>query len=349
MQLEYRILWFEDQVEQVQPAAARIRDALARLGFEPKITFREVVAATPNPAANLPSQSEVDLILVDWKLGGGQTGDDLARRVRATHRDTEIVFYSSESQKKLRDLIHAQNIDGVRCVNRPNISDRVIGIIHSQLRRILDLNHMRGIVMAATSDLDYTILECLKAVQKVSYPNNPETLAAAIAERVAPRLEYKAKEIRKLGENGRLDKLFKEPFFGSDLRHATLKEELTKLADQIEETHLLEAIEQYPVDVIRPRNVFAHQRAQLVDGKLIIGGYPNGLDQMGMTALRLKLASHHSCLAALLTLLLEMATETGGTALAAHVAAVEHAAEQIAVAQESPAAEQATEPASETK
>ncbi len=61
-----------------------------------------------------------------------------------TFQHTDIVFYSSEPPKTLRELIFKKDIDGVFCANRDHLSDRANGIIQGQLRRILDLNHMRA-------------------------------------------------------------------------------------------------------------------------------------------------------------------------------------------------------------
>jgi CheY-like chemotaxis protein len=331
MRLDYRILWFEDQPNNVRHHSENIGAAIARLGFMPMIEIREVVAGGNNPLANLPSQHDVDLVLIDWKLGGGQDGAQLARRLHRSFRDTDIIFYSSEAQHKLRDLIHAEGLDGVHCVTRTSLTDRTMGLVRAQLRRMLDLNHMRGIVMAATSDLDQAMIQCLEVVQALVYPSESQQFAVRMGKKIADSLRKKAAEIEKLAKNGRLDKLLREPAFGAALRLTALQREIEKIAERIQEAHLIEALGRYDTEVIKPRNDFAHRRAIVQDGKLFLEGREQPFDQQSMISLRLRLLDHADNLRALLSLLEEMAHPAGQPALAADIADVGHvvaAAEQ---------------------
>lgn len=328
MKLEYRVLWFDDQPANNKPYEDTIRNSLARLGFEPHIDLRVVVAGSGDPLSNLPAQHDVDLVLMDWKLGGGHDGATLARRLRQIFRDTDIVFYSSEVPKTLRKLIFEQDIDGVYCFHRTNLTERTMGLIRAQMRKVLDLNHMRGIVMAATSDLDQAMIQCLEVIQSVVYPNTAEAFAASIGAQVAESLRKKAEDIEKLVSKGKLNKLLHEPAFGAALRLAVLQAEIKKLTDRINEVHLLECLGRYHAEVITPRNDFAHRRAIIQAGKLTLEGRTEPFDQDGMIALRLKLLNHSDNLRALLSLLQEMADAAGEPALAAKIADVKQVMEE---------------------
>lgn len=335
MQLDYNILWFDDQEGTIRPFVDRISGIISRLGFEPRVDLRIVTADSGEPLAGLPDHS-VDLVLMDWKLGGGHDGAVLARKVRSAFRDTDIVFYSSEPASTLRRLIFDQGIDGVFCVNREHLSDRANGIIQGQLRRVLDLNHMRGIVMAATSDLDLGMVDCLEVIQKILHPGEQSaTFAGSIAGRVAKALRKKAEEVEGFGAKGKFAKLLKEPSFGAALRLEVLQEEVAKLADRVAEPHLLERLGRYHVDVITPRNDFAHRKAQVVGGKLVLEGREQPLDQESMKALRLRLLEHSDNLRGLLTMLGELAAAAGEPELAEGIAAIEEAV-QDAVEASSP-------------
>lgn len=329
MQLEYRILWFEDQPANVRPFEENIRSGLVRLGFEPRVAMRTVVAGGSDPMADLPAQRDVDLVLMDWKLGGGYDGAALARKIRQVFKDTDIVFYSSEAPKKLRKLIFDEDIDGVYCCHRTNLSDRTLGLIRAQMRKMLDLNHMRGIVMAATSDLDHAMVECLEVVHKVAYPDDAGTFAVLISSQVAAGLRKKADEIEGFGKKGKIGKLLKDPNFGSAMRLAALQAELQKLADRITEAHLLERLGAYPTEVITPRNDFAHRRAVVVGDQLRLEGREESFNQESMIALRLRLLNHSENLRALLSLLREMADAAGEPDLASQIAAVQEVVDQV--------------------
>jgi CheY-like chemotaxis protein len=331
VQIEYRILWFEDQPTNVKPFEDNMRTDIARLGFEPRIEIRRVLAGGPDPLLNLPAQQEVDLVLVDWKLGGGQDGAVLARRIRQLFRDTSIVFYSAESPQKLRQLIFDQGIDGVYVCSRERLGDRTMSIVRSQMRKLLDLNHMRGIVMATTSDLDQLIIECLEAVQLVVYPDEAERFANDIATRVAEKLRERASDIEKLAAKGNLQRLLRQPTFEAALRLALLQEAIGKIADRIEEIHLVEILGRYLDEVVRPRNDFAHRGVTVKEGKLVFEGREEPLDQEGMVALRLRLLEHLANLRSLLRLLREMGDTQNQAPVGEHIAMIEKAVEAIEI------------------
>jgi len=328
MQLAYRILWFEDQPNNVRFSNENICEGIRELGFEPLVTIREVVTGGPDPMAGLPPERDVDLVLMDWKLGGGYDGAQLARRIRLIFSDTDIVFYSSEAPNTLRRLIFNQDIDGVFCCRRDDLSTRTLDIIRAQLRKILDLNHMRGIVMAATSDLDHAMIECLEVVHKVVYPHDAADFANMISAQIAGGLRKKASEIEGLGRNGRIEKLIRDPGFGAAMRLGALRDELEKLADRITKSHLLEKLGAYASEVITPRNDFAHKRAVVVGDQLTLEGREEPFNQESMIALRLRLLAHSENLRDLLSLLQEMATAAGEPGLAGQVAAVQRAVER---------------------
>ena len=333
MQLQYRILWLDDQEQAIRPFITRVQGIVSRLGFEPEIDFRVVTADVVNPLAGINQNEGYDLVLMDWKLGGKHDGAVLARRLRQMFRDTDIIFYSSEPAASLRKLIFDQNIDGVFCVAREHLSDRANGIVHGQLRRVLDLNHMRGIVMAATSDLDQGMIECLGVVQQVLYPaDSAAQFASQIGKMVSDSLRKKADEIEKLGAKGKLSKLLKDPAFGASLRLKILVDEITKLSDKLNEPHLMDRLGRYQEDVIAPRNDFAHRKAEVRDGKLVLEGRENPIDHDTMRSLRLRLLDHYDNLRGLLSMLGELANNVGETALADQIAAVEEAVTEAAEA-----------------
>lgn len=312
MHLEYRILWFEDQVENIRPYQSNISNAISRLGFNPKIETREVIAGAKDPLVDLPSSRDIDLVIMDFKLGGGYDGASLAKRLKVTYRDTDMVFYSSESPKDLRRLIFEQDIDGVFCFHRTTLSDRTIGLVQSQLRKMLDLNHMRGIVMAATSDLDQAMIECLERIQPLINSDDKGEFIRGVGAKVSDSLRSKADQIDRLVEKGRLDKLLREPSFGAALRLSVLQDEIAKISDRISEVHLVERLALYRDEVIGPRNDFAHRRAILENNQLVLEGRDQPFTQDSMITLRLKLLSHFDNLSGLISLLAELSDLPAG-------------------------------------
>ncbi len=300
MKLEYRILWFEDQPQSISPMRQNIQDELEYLGFAPVIDLR-IVDSSSDPLVDLPDQRDIDLVLMDWKLGE-HDGADLSQRVRLVFRYTDIVFYSAESTATLRRLIFEKGIDGVHCCHRMNLTEGTLGIIKTQMHKVLDLNHMRGIVMATVSDLEHTVIECLKLVQPLAYPGGAEKFAASISEKVIIELKKKVEEIEQFGKKGKLQKLLTSPHFNAKLRLDALQEVLQTLG-VVEHGPHLEKLGTFLDDVITPRNDLAHRPAVVIGGELRLEGRPTPFTQESMIELRLRLLSHVENLQGLLKLL----------------------------------------------
>lgn len=179
--------------------------------------------------------------------------------------------------------------------------------------------------MAATSDLDHGMIECLELVQKLAYPDGPDEFATSVSTQIARALRRKADDIENLGKKGKVSKLLREPSFGSALRLAVLKEEVAKLADKLNEDYFLGHLDTYLDEVITPRNDFAHRKAEILDGKLVLAGRQHVFDQESMKVLRLQLLKHSDNLRALLSLLGEHATAAGQPALARDIKKVDAA------------------------
>ena len=82
----------------------------------------------------------------------------LIERIRNLDINTEIVFYSTAAVGTLRDEVRERELDGVYCRGRNQITTEVIPIIDSTIRKVLDLENSRGLVMAELGELDRLIV-----------------------------------------------------------------------------------------------------------------------------------------------------------------------------------------------
>jgi CheY-like chemotaxis protein len=67
MKLIYNVLWIDDRQRQVETAQNRVREKLARLGFELKLTKVEKVN-DDNTLKSLLTKNEFDLLVVDFNM-----------------------------------------------------------------------------------------------------------------------------------------------------------------------------------------------------------------------------------------------------------------------------------------
>ena len=158
MKLEYRILWFEDDHESVQDVIDALRDLLHEQGFELMCEWGECNAvAMTGTVERLQNYNPYDLMVFDYDLGSGLTGEELAQTLRSKIW-TEILYYSANrSAEDLSRGMNAKRVEGVFCAVRQNLEERVWAIVESQIKRICDLNNMRGIVLDSMSSIDTAI------------------------------------------------------------------------------------------------------------------------------------------------------------------------------------------------
>lgn len=165
MRLDFNVLWVDDQPDRVAAQITAITKKMEQEGFQfsPNLcqSMDEVRAVTSSDVFT----DEVDLILVDWDLGNGVVGQDAIAEIRETVQYKDVVFYSAQTPpEELRKAAYDKGLEGVYCASREQLVDEVMGVFESLVKKVLDLDHTRGIVMGATSDIDHIVNECLVAV-----------------------------------------------------------------------------------------------------------------------------------------------------------------------------------------
>lgn len=150
MNLKYSILWFDDDKD--------FFESLDREPIEAEISswgFHPIIKAVHN-AADFNSYTpfkEFDMIVVDFKLGDEQ-GDKFIKNVREQEVFTEIIFYSMAESGDLWKAVHDQQLEGVFVANKRGIEQKLLRVARQSVRKVLDLENMRGIVMSEVGDLD---------------------------------------------------------------------------------------------------------------------------------------------------------------------------------------------------
>lgn len=165
MRLDFNVLWVDDQPARVDAQIKAIARRMESEGFNFSYTICESIDQVRPLLAENVFSDEVDLILVDWDLGGGVYGEQVIFEVREKIRYKDVVFYSAQTPpEKLRRLAYEAELEGVYCSDRDGLLEEVIGVFESLVKKVLDLDHTRGIVMGATSDIDDMVNQCLIAI-----------------------------------------------------------------------------------------------------------------------------------------------------------------------------------------
>lgn len=259
MRLDFNVLWVDDQPGSVANQIRSIASQMSAEGFEfrPRqcTTLDEVEAAISEDVFT----DEVDLILVDWDLGNGAHGEDAIERIRETIQYKDVVFYSGQTPVvELRQKAYEKKLEGVYCASREGLVDEVVGVFESLIKKVLDLDHTRGIVMGATSDIDHMINTCLALAHgKLDAGGKAKFIEEAL-KRVAEQVKNIAKQGEKLKAAPSVEALFKaHMLFTSDHRLRMLASILGMKEFEAHAGGVL-TVQSYRNGVVHDRNTLGH-------------------------------------------------------------------------------------------
>jgi len=121
---------------------------------------------------------DFDLIVVDFTLDNhAGNGAGFITTVRNSQVFTEIIFYSSKNSSDLWSEIHEKKLEGVFVANRKLIDSKIIRVAEQSVRKVLDLENMRGIVMAQVGEFDSLLDEIfVAAMEKLPQQTRHEIL-----------------------------------------------------------------------------------------------------------------------------------------------------------------------------
>ena len=155
MTLDYKILWIDDREEFFDNHKDYIEEYLENLGFDAKITTYKSFAEFEEKEQEATHQKIYDLFLIDLNLDHGKTGDELIRKIRDNKILTDIIFYSTVLQN-VRNKVNENNIEGVYVTskNQTDFEEKVTDVIDVTIKKVQDVNNLRGLIMAEVAELD---------------------------------------------------------------------------------------------------------------------------------------------------------------------------------------------------
>jgi hypothetical protein len=259
LRLDFNVLWVDDQPSYLDAQIVAIKARMADEGFRFNATQCASIGDVEALIAGEVFQDEVDLIMVDWDLGNDVKGQDVIERIRQVVRYKDVIFYSSLTPAAdLRQLAFTQKLEGVYCASKGELVEEVLGVFEALVKKVLDLDHTRGIVMGATSDIDHLVNTCLTiAHTKLDGEGKAKFIDEALR-RIADKVKDVAKQSEKIKNNPSIEALFKaHMLFTSDDRLrmlATILEMETFVAHGDAKV----TIKAYRDDVVPNRNALGH-------------------------------------------------------------------------------------------
>lgn len=253
MQLEYKILWADDNDDNIETYSHPIIEFLEDEGFVCSIypcrTKTELETA-------ISRNMNYNLIILDFKFNDKPVGTDFIKYIREHNIYSTIILYTAAKDVKLPEEVYKSKVQNVYTLTKHEIAeDRTLisNIIHYDLYKDLDTNSMRGIAMAEVTNMDKLIWEII--VQE-GIPQEH------ILTYVKSNKEQHYNEFKDKKDNVIWKELNKENrstmHLSSDERAKFIKEYLETLS-QIELSEFIESVENYRAEIITPRNQLAHQ------------------------------------------------------------------------------------------
>lgn len=258
--LTYKIAWIDDQ--SIDNLARRLAGKLARQGLELVVEAVTTNEELQKFVQTLHGRRDLDLIMVDWKLGAmvaNSSGAAVSKAIRDQQSYTDIIFYSASEPGVLRTAIADQKIDGVWCVNRNFFINEAWHVIEATLHRV-DLNSMRGLFMSSVADFDHVMRGGLLQAHSALEEQIQQRLAKAFVDRRLSYAQEQVQKAEKLQAEVRLHELLKD---AGTFELLSLLQDLAGWVPPIDALHskAILGLEQFAPQVIQPRNDLAHARS----------------------------------------------------------------------------------------
>ena len=286
MRLRYKILIFDNDPDWVESIKEDLIEIVQNEGL--LVDAEEDIEICGNESEFSGKYNNYDIILIDYDLGC-QTGEKIIRRIRDKEHYTEVIFYT-QGDKDLHGIISQEKIEGVYCSRRQNHSflKKFEMVFKNSIKKVLDLNNLRGIVMAETSELDELKSDIFKQaynkelidgkffednIYKIvigQSKNNFKTLNKYINQRIN-NIESEAFQYEIYDG---MHFMNKNRFFTFDVKKDTLPELLEKVDSQIS----FDKIE-YFNKIQKKRNKLAHEPERREDNKQYFNTYEFNHDE----------------------------------------------------------------------
>lgn len=285
MKHEYHIVWFEDDEDFVADTREFFTEELRNLGFRLKLTHEEDIRKFDDI-----DFSNVDLILSDLNMDSDSTDDDddtgktLIELVRDRGILTEIFFYSgapknleASVQELSKNISHIQRL-GIHA-GRKGIEKKIIEFIEASIRKLEDLNNMRGLIISQAIELENDIIQICSSLlpDPATKDSEPDTYSV-LHKRVDRQFDCKSCKKRFSildADDLSLEVLLEKQFLTTSDKLQVLRGHLKTIKSNCNDTQtdLINRLLKHPtleLDLIHHRNIYAHQPVETSDGEQVL-------------------------------------------------------------------------------
>lgn len=254
MKIEYRILWLEDDTSWLRVPKNRIEKEIESYGFIPLINTINDCDLTKM------EYNDYDLILVDYNLncGSEKRGNNILTLLRNRKILADAIFYSNTDIATLYEKVKQDKISNVSIFDRGVFNDenidQIYEIITYYLKKDLDLNSMRGIMMSEVAKFDNIIWDILRNITDVE----------SLIPYVRCRTKVQKTNFDNMSNDVLREKLLSKndstAFLTSSMRYKLLKNLIKKISKSNESySSLYNSLKVFYDEIIKERNALAHR------------------------------------------------------------------------------------------
>ena len=258
MNLVYSILWFDDESEyfdslDLEPLEKRVQD----WGFDLRIDS----TTDPEKFRELAPYDKYDLLVVDYNLSNfDKHGDEFIEEIRNHGIYTEIIFYSANPISDLWDAVAMRRLEGVFLSPRGDpLMAKIENVARQSVKKVLDLNNVRGIVMAEVGAMDELLDNLATTIFNTLNEEDQDEVLNRYIGRFLDSQNTEKEEVEKINSISALLKLC------LSYKKWQLCMSLVKMKDETMSTK----IEGYNEDVLKLRNFLAHGIPEEKDDALV--------------------------------------------------------------------------------
>ena len=253
MRLVFSVLWFDDNEDYFDSLELEsLEDAISSWGFWPQIEQ----VTTPEEFNDRSPFESYDLIVVDRNLEGYEDGQQFIANIRENAIYTEVIFYTAGNTSDLWEAIREKKLEGIFVSSRTNILSKIAKVGRQSIRKVLDLENMRGIVMAEVGELDHLLDEIITIGIKHLPQEQQKIVFTRFHKKVAQQYKKNDAILAEFIEAPTTNKMLE--LCDSNKRWQNFNR-LKKYHNKLKNN---ESIGDYTQDVLRPRNSLAHGRPE---------------------------------------------------------------------------------------
>ena len=160
MDINYRILWFEDTDESFDALGRRTKRYVESQNLRCTIDRLQGVSEFDSKK---PDINSYEILVVDLKLSEESKGYSIIETIRQSNFVNDILFYSSDGVAVLESILKEHRLEGVFITDRKNddFMFKIQQLIDKSIRRSENVINIRGIVLEPVHTIDNSRKHCI--------------------------------------------------------------------------------------------------------------------------------------------------------------------------------------------